>query len=208
VKKLVAIVEDDSRMRENLRALIETTSDLRCAGLYRSGEEALVGIGQERPQVVLMDIGLPGLTGVETVARLKLKLPDLLVLMLTVYEEDDTIFRALKAGANGYLLKRRPPDEILDGIAEVLAGGAPMSSNIARKVVQSFHTPEPFGAEEARLSQREESVLNLVARGLVNKEIGAELGISLETVRSHLKSIYEKLHAHGRAEAVAKFFRE
>jgi CheY-like chemotaxis protein len=121
VKIPVAIVVDYPRMRENLCALIETTPDLRCAGVYRSGEEALTGISREPPQVVLMDIGLPGLSGVETVARLKLKCPSLLILMLTVYEEDDTIFRALKAGANGYLLKRCPPDELLSGIAEVRA---------------------------------------------------------------------------------------
>jgi DNA-binding NarL/FixJ family response regulator len=209
VKTSVAIVEDDARTRETLRALIESTAALECAGEYASGEAALAGIPAHCPGVVLMDIGLPGLSGVETVARLKMKLPGLLVLMLMVYEDDDMVFQALRAGANGYLLKRRPAEAVLEAIQEVIAGGAPMSSSIARRVVQSFYSPRGLpGGQEPHLTPREEEVLNLVARGLINKEIAAELGLGLETVRSYLKSIYDKLHAHGRAEAVAKSFRE
>jgi DNA-binding NarL/FixJ family response regulator len=191
-----------------LRLLVGSSPGLICAATYGSGEAALAGIAQDQPAVVLMDIGLPGMSGVETVARLKRKFPALLILMLTVYQDDDQVFRALRAGASGYLLKRRPPEEILNAIAEVLAGGAPMSTNIARKVVQSFHAPERFAANEPPLSPREEEVLNLVARGLINKEIATELGIGLETVRSYLKSAYEKLHARGRAEAVARLLRD
>ncbi len=201
----VAIVEDNAVVGASLRRIVESAPDCTCTGVWRSGEEALEKVPAFRPDVVLMDIHLPGLTGIETTARLKQQLPGLLVIMVTVYRDHDKIFDALKAGACGYLLKRSSPDEVRRAIADVRTGGAPMSAEIARRVVEAFHRqPEPPG-EEANLSKRETEILDLLTQGLANKEIADRLGLSIETVRVHLRRIYDKLHVHSRTEAAMKY---
>jgi DNA-binding NarL/FixJ family response regulator len=173
-----------------------------------TGEEALNKVPAFRPDVVLMDIHLPGISGIETTARLKVEIPDLLVIMVTVYRDHDKIFDALKAGACGYLLKRSSPAELRQAILEVRDGGAPMSAEIARRVVEAFHKPRPVpgpGGEPVRLSRRETEILDLLTKGLANKEIADRLSLSVETVRVHLRRIYEKLHVHSRTEAAMKY---
>lgn len=202
----VSIVEDDERIRCSLVQLIETAPKFRCLGAYGSAEEALKQIPNNPPEVVLMDINLPGMSGVECVRHLKAAMPMIRVVMLTIYNNDDLIFQALEAGASGYLLKGMSSDKVLEAIDEVKRGGAPMSSYIARKVVQSFQKPRPLCRESENLSQRERQVLDYVAKGYINKEIADALSIGLETVRSHLKSIYDKLHVRSRTEAVMKHF--
>jgi DNA-binding NarL/FixJ family response regulator len=200
----VAIVEDDERFRRSLVRWIDHTDGLRCSGSYASAEEALKLLPATQPAVVFMDINLPGMSGIECVRKLKADHPALQIIMLTVYEDSDQIFHALQAGATGYLLKRSSPDKILEAILEVGRGGAPMSSNIARKVVQAFQSPALPAHDQANLTKREEEILGCVVRGLANKEISDELSISVETVRVHLKSIYEKLHVRSRTEAALK----
>jgi len=204
----VSIVEDDAGIRESLTQLIGESSGFACRGAHSSAEEALRAISQNPPDVVLMDINLPRLSGIECVRRLKSALPKLQIVMLTVYEDSDRVFEALEAGAGGYLLKRTPSDQILAAITEVHKGGAPMSSCIARKVVQSFQKRRRTSPELDQLTPREEEILHQVAKGYHNKEIGDRLQISTETVRVHLKNIYEKLHVGSRSEAVAKFLRK
>jgi DNA-binding NarL/FixJ family response regulator len=201
----IAIVEDNAEIRENLSRLIDASIGFRCVGTYASGEDALRRIPHELPDVVLMDIHLPRMSGIECVRQLKGDLPKLQIVMLTVYEDSDKVFAALEAGASGYLLKRTPPEKLLESIREVHQGGAPMSSYIARKVVQSFHRRAAASPERAKLSPREEETLHLVAKGYHNKEIAERLNISIETVRVHLRNIYEKLHVGSRSEAVVKF---
>jgi DNA-binding NarL/FixJ family response regulator len=202
----VAIIEDNPTVGANLRRIVEATPGCKCVGVWQSGEEALVKVPAFRPQVLLMDIHLPGMTGIEATARLKATQPELLVIMVTVYRDHDKIFDALKAGACGYLLKRSTPAEIRSAIAEVRAGGAPMSAEIARRVVEAFHRPmQPAGSEDAQLSKRETEILEHLTKGLANKEIADRLGLSIETIRAHLKRIYEKLHVHSRTEAAMKF---
>jgi len=201
----VTIVEDDALVRENLVQLVEGAAGFRCAGACADSEQALQDIPRQAPDVVLMDINLPGISGVECVRRLKKLLPQLQVMMLTVYEDSDKVFAALEAGAGGYLLKRTPSDELLEAVRELHQGGAPMSSYIARKVVQSFQQRAPSAPEAARLSPREEELLRHVASGYHNKEIADQLNISVETVRVHLRNIYEKLHVNSRSQAVVRF---
>lgn len=201
----LSIVEDVQGTREGLLELFHRTPDIVCLGAYASTEEAVVGIPRERPEVALVDINLPGRSGIACVAELKQLQPTLLVLMLTTYEESDLIFAALRAGANGYLLKNRPAEELLEAIREVRGGGAPMSMQIARKVVAHFH----YNKKEADgsfkdLTKREHEILRLLGRGLLYKEIGAQLDISLSTVRTHVHAVYEKLHVQTRTEAVLK----
>jgi DNA-binding NarL/FixJ family response regulator len=202
----VAIVEDETRVRNQLEALIGEAGGFCCSGSYRSAEEALREIPRQPPDVVLMDINLGAMSGVECTFRLKKLIPTLQIVMLTVYDDSELIFKALEMGASGYLLKRTPPDEILKAISDVHHGGAPMSSYIARQVVQSFSRHSSPEAPE--LTPRQAEVLELAAKGYINKEIAERLGISLETVRSYLKSIYEKLHVRSRTEAAMKFFKK
>ena len=204
----VAIVEDDAGIREDLVALLNGSPGCRCVGACASGEEALIEIPFWRPEVVLMDINLPQMSGIECVARLKAKTPELLVLMLTVYEDGDSIFRALKAGASGYLVKRLASDKLLEAIQEVTAGGAPMSCHIARKVVQFFNHAGPSPEVSENLSPRELEILDLLVAGCFFKEIADQLGISGETVRTHVNHIYRKLHVRSRTEAVVKYLRK
>jgi DNA-binding NarL/FixJ family response regulator len=200
----VVVVEDDDSIRAALELILNRSSDFRCAGTFPDAESALVGIPQLMPDVVLMDIQLPRQSGIDCVRALKRSHPNLQFVMVTVFEDDDLVFRSLAAGAVGYLLKSSPPAEILEAIAEVHAGGSPMSSYIARKVVQSFHK-ECAGEVEA-LSPRERELLGYLAKGFLYKEIADRMDIRLDTVRSHIRRVYEKLHAHSRTEAVNRFF--
>jgi DNA-binding NarL/FixJ family response regulator len=202
--KSVVVVEDDRRLRDQLVAILSTASDIKCIGAFGSGEEALAKIPGQKPDVVLMDIGLPGMSGIQCVAQLKRLNPAPQIIMVTVYEDTDRIFKALRAGANGYLVKSSPPDELLDAVRDVDNGGAPMSSPIACKVVEHFHIQGAASQETEILSQREIQVLTLLASGFIYKEIGDQLGISMETVRSHVKNICQKMHVRNRVEAVAK----
>ena len=201
----IAIVEDNTTVRASLAELVESIPGCECVGAFASGEEGLRLIPKLTPDLVMMDIHLPNLSGIECTAKLKQSLPDLRVLILTVYEDGDKIFDALKAGASGYILKRSKPQDIIEAIREILAGGAPMTPEIALKVVESFRksaTAAP--AETVSLSRRETEVLQGLAKGLANKEIADELSVGVETVRWHLKQIYEKLHVRCRTEAALK----
>lgn len=201
----VAIVEDSQTIRDSLRRIIDETPGLGCDWVVGSAEEALVEARRCRPDVILMDIHLPNMSGIECTARLKVFLPGTDVIMLTVYEDHDKIFRALQAGACGYLLKRTRPDELIQAIKDVKQGGAPMTSEVARRLVETFQRPPATAESAAELSRREREILELVSRGYGNKEIADQLSVGVETVRHHLKRVYEKFHVHSRSEAVVKF---
>lgn len=200
----VSIVEDDPNLSEGLVRLLGRTRDFRCLGFYSNGENALQEIPKNPPQVALMDINLPGIDGIECVRKLKESNPAIRVVMLTVYENPERIFKALAAGAIGYLLKHRPSTELLAAIRDAHQGGAPMSSQIARKVVQFFQNSIPAGDPED-LSAREKEVLDLLAKGYLIKEIADNLELSFDTVRTYIRRIYEKMHVHSRSQAVAKY---
>ena len=201
----VSIVEDDPGVRSSLVKLINSSPGYRCVSHHSSAESALDEIPKSKPDVTLMDINLPGLNGVECVRKLKPLLPRTQVIMLTVYQNTDNIFKALAAGATGYLLKQTPPAELLAAIRDVNAGGSPMNSHIARKIVQSFQesSAAPHDESEA-LSPREAEVLDLLAKGFLYKEIADQMKISYATVHTHIRHVYEKLHVRSRTEAVAK----
>jgi DNA-binding NarL/FixJ family response regulator len=202
----VAIVEDDVPAREIIAGWIRGADGFHCAGEFDDAETALARLPQEKPSVVLFDINLPGMNGIECVRRLKPRLPDTQFLMVTVYEDANHIFNALSAGASGYLLKQMRRNELLDALKDVHAGGSPMSSQIARKVVQSFRrTDTGSEGEMVELSPREREVLELLARGYLYKEIAEMLKISVLTVNTYIRRIYEKLHVRSRAQAVAKY---
>lgn len=202
----VSIVEDDGRVRESLAGLITRADGFQCLSHYGTAEDALEDIPGKKPEVVLMDINLPGMSGIECVKKLKALLPEVQVVMLTVYENTEQIFQALSFGAAGYLLKQTPPDELLEAVREVHRGGSPMTSHIARKVVQSFQKSQTNKATE-NLSPREQEVLDYLAKGYLYKEIADTLHISFETVHTYIRRIYEKLHVRSRTEAVAKYLR-
>jgi DNA-binding NarL/FixJ family response regulator len=204
----VVVVEDESWMRDNLVQGINRGPGLRCVKSYRTAEDALQGIPADLPDVVLMDINLPGMDGVECIRRLRGILPDVRVLMLTVYEESDKIFNSLLAGASGYLLKRTGTADLLEAIRQVSEGGSPMSSSIARKVVAYFNQMGKNKSETSVLSPREQQVLELLARGAAYKTIADQLALSIETIRMNVKHIYAKLHVHSRGEAAAKFMQQ
>jgi DNA-binding NarL/FixJ family response regulator len=203
----VAVVEDNPTVRRNLERWLNRAEGFQCVCACGDGEEALRRLPTHEPKVVLMDIQMPKMSGVDCAARLKAILPNTQIIMLTVYEDTDTIFKALRAGASGYLLKRCIHGEIVPAIREILQGGAPMSSAIARKVVAAFH--EPVKPEKAHvvLSAREREILDLLAEGLSNKEIGAKLNVSPFTIKNHLAKVFEKLHVRSRTEAVMAYFR-
>ncbi len=205
----VAIVDDSPDLRENIAGYLEAFPEFRCINTYATAREALAGLPRDLPDVVLMDINLGdhAMDGIECVRRLKTLLPDVRVVMLTVFEDSEKIFRTLAAGASGYLLKRQRPEELLAAIREVMAGGAPMSTSIARKVVESFQSPAPHGSEAAELSHREAEVLDGLAQGLAYKQIADHLNVSIHTVRNYIRRIYEKLHVRSRTEAVAKYLK-
>jgi DNA-binding NarL/FixJ family response regulator len=200
----VAIVEDDSLVRENLAELIEGTAGFNCVAACATAEEAWQKLPPIAPDVVLMDIHLPGRSGIACVEKLRRLSSRTQVIMLTIEEDSERVFESLKSGATGYLVKHSTPEEILEAIAEVHRGGAPMSGSVARKVVTAFRQPAPPEAGDLKLSEREEEVLRLLARGHRSKEIADELGIGTGTVNTHIRHIYEKLHVRSRAEAVAK----
>jgi len=204
----VSIIEDDDWIRENLAARIRQTAGFQCVGSCRSAEQALSEVPRNAPDVILMDINLPKMNGIECVRQLKALIPTAQILMLTVYEDSDKIFNSLLAGASGYLLKRTPQAEILEAIAEVHRGNSPMTGHIARKVVQYFNQRGTAGSDVEKLSKREREVLDHLARGVPYKEIAGELSVSIDTIRVHIKGIYGKLHVHSRGEAVAKYFRQ
>lgn len=204
----VAIIEDNHALGESLQKVVESIPEAICMGVWGSAEEGLKKIDAFRPSIVLMDINLPGMSGIEATALLKRHLPEIQVIIVTVHREHEKIFDALKAGACGYLIKRSRAADVRQAIIDVHNGGAPMSAEIARRVVEAFHDNTPKSADEpepVRLSQRETEVAQLIAEGLANKEIADRLGISTETVRGHLKNIYEKLHVRSRTEAAVKY---
>ena len=207
----VSVVEDDPGVRANLINLIDGAPGFNCCAAYADGPSALIGIPVNRPDVVLMDINLPGMLGTECVRQLKATAPGVPVLMLTVYDDSEQIFKSLMAGATGYLLKRTPKDKLLEAIREISNGGAPMSRQIARRVVQYFQDVKQLAATPQRapevetLTRREMEVLALLAKGFAYKEIADVMNISFETVRTYVRSIYDKLHVHSRAEATIKY---
>ena len=203
----VSIVEDSDKLRETLVRVLNRADGFRCVSHYANAEDALKDLPQAKPDVVLMDINLPGMNGVECVRQLKKITPEIQVMMLTVYEDTENIFDALAAGASGYMLKRTAGKELLEAIQEVKRGGSPMTTHIARKVVQSFQRSAAAEAETEKLSEREQQVLDLLSQGLMYKEIADKLSISYETVHTYIRRIYEKLQVRTRTEAVAKFLR-
>ncbi len=200
----ISIVEDQREMRESLAEWLGGEPGLRCVGTHATAEEALRDIPAENPDVVLMDINLRGMSGIECVARLKERRPGTQVLMLTTYDDGDLIFDSLRAGANGYLLKNMPREELVEAVQQVRAGGAPMSLQIARKVINYFHQVKKPAAELKSLTSREQEILRLLAKGYMYKEIADHLVISMSTVRTHVSAVYEKLHVHSRAQAAMK----
>jgi DNA-binding NarL/FixJ family response regulator len=202
----VAIVEDDVPAREILAGWIRNTDGFRVAGEYDDAETAIAKLPTDKPSVVLFDINLPGMNGIECVRRLKPTMPETQFVMVTVYEDANHIFNALSAGASGYLLKQMRRNELMDALKDVYAGGSPMSSQIARKVVQNFYrTDLQAGSDMPELSGREREVLELLARGYLYKEISELLKISVQTVNTYIRRVYEKLHVRSRAQAVAKY---
>ena len=203
----VAIVEDNAVMRKTFSQWIDAAPGFRCVFACATAEEALAEIPRLKPDVVLMDVHLPGESGIACTARLKKELPEVQVIILTVYRNQELIFQALQAGACGYLLKRSSPVELLKAVAEVRSGGAPMTSEIARMVVEAFQKKPASVASGDSLTNRESEILALLSEGLSNKEIADRVTISYDTVRAHLRHIYEKLHVRGRTEAVRMYLK-
>jgi DNA-binding NarL/FixJ family response regulator len=204
----VSIVDDEAKLRQSIANFVNGAAGFKCVSSYSSAEAALKALPIDQPDVVLMDINLGGMSGIECVEQLKAQSPGLQILMLTVYEDTEKIFRALAAGANGYILKRSSPVNLLEAIREVHGGGSPMTSSIARKVVASFQkTAVSPGEKQGQLSPREEAVLDGLAKGWTYKQLASELSISIDTVRTYIRRIYEKLHVQSRTEAVAKHMR-
>jgi DNA-binding NarL/FixJ family response regulator len=203
----VSIVDDEKELRESIKTFINGSPGFRCLSTYNAAEPALKGLPADKPDVVLMDINLGLMSGIHCVQQLKARVPEMMILMLTIYDDTDKIFEALSAGASGYLLKRVSPPKLLQAIREVHDGGSPMTSSIARKVVASFQKNAPVADKQTHLSPREEMVVNCLAKGLTYKQIADQLGISIDTIRTYLRRIYEKLHVQSRTEAVAKYLR-
>jgi DNA-binding NarL/FixJ family response regulator len=201
----IAVVEDDKMVREVLEILLNGSPGFSCVAAYGNGEDAVTGLPEVNPDVVLMDINLPGINGIECILRLKeLGLP-MLFIMLTIFEDSDAIFQSLSAGASGYLLKGTPPAKLLEAIQDVHQGGSPMSREIARKVIQSFQHLPTNNVTENILTKREEEILTYLVKGLLYKEIASLLFIGVETVRTHIRHIYEKLQVRTRSEAIVKY---
>jgi len=202
------IIEDRREIREGLATLIDATEGFRCTGRFRSMEEALAGIGTNLPDVALVDIGLPGMSGIEGIRILAERYPSLQTLVLTVYDDDDRIFDALCAGATGYLLKKTPPARILECLREAATGGSPMSPDVARRVVNLFRRVRPSTGSDSDLTPHETRILGLLVKGHNYKTAAAELGVSYNTVAFHVKHIYQKLQVHSKSEAVARALRD
>jgi DNA-binding NarL/FixJ family response regulator len=203
----VAIVEDDAEIREMLSRVIRRAGQFDLVGGFPDAEAALAALPKLAPNVVIMDLQLPGMSGIDCIRVLKQKMPGIQVLVFTVFSDSDQVFRALEAGASGYLLKRTARREVVEAIEQVWGGGAPMSGEIARKVVESFRRVRPSLGPSRQLTPREEEVLSLLAKGYVTKEVADALSLSSDTVRFHLKHVYEKLHVHSRTEALIKYLR-
>lgn len=203
----VSIVDDEKELCRSIAAFVNGSTGFHCISMYHSAEAALERLSQDHPDVVLMDIHLTGMSGIECVERLKTMVPEMQVMMLTVYEDTEQIFKALSAGASGYMLKRLTPGKLLEAIREVHEGGSPMSGPIARKVVASFQQAGPTEGEITHLSTREQMVLDCFAKGLTYKQAADRLDISVDTIRTYVRRIYEKLHVQSRTEAVAKYLR-
>lgn len=203
----IMIVEDDTAVREGLRMLIDGSEGYSCTDACATAEEALTKIPLSNPQVVLMDINLPGMNGIECVVCIKNAWPEIQVMMLTVFDNTDEIFKSLSGGATGYLLKKTPPAKLLEAITELVNGGSPMSGEIARKVVTTFAQPANHRLSESNLTAREEEILSYLSKGYLYKEIAAELFISIETVRTHIRKIYQKLQVRTRTEALLRCFK-
>lgn len=201
----IAVVEDDNTVRAVLEILLSGSPGFTCVAAYSNGEDAVAGLPEVNPDVVLMDINLPGISGIECITSLREQGHEMLFIMLTVFENSDSVFQSLAAGASGYLLKRTPPAQLLEAIQEVCHGGSPMSREIARKVVQSFQQPAANPAAENSLTGREEEILSCLVKGLLYKEIAVKLFIDVETVKTHIRHIYEKLQVHTRSEAIVKY---
>lgn len=202
----IGIVEDNHDLRKSLQHIVNSTPGMTCVCAYSTAEDAIRSMVDHKPDLVLMDIHLPFRNGIECTRRLKDLRPSLLVLILTVYEDSESIFEALKAGASGYLLKRSSPSEILAAIIEVMEGGSPMSSQIARKVVSSFQQAVPTIASDGEpLSEREQEVLGFLTKGYSSKEIADKMHVSINTIKTHLKHIYQKLHVRSRTEILLRF---
>ena len=204
----VAIIEDQREVREGVAVLINGTQVYRCTDSYRSMEEALARIGATPPDAILVDIGLPGMSGIEGIRVLKDRFPDITLLAFSVYDDDENIFDALCAGASGYLLKNTPPAKLLEGLREVVNGGAPMSPEVARKVVRLFREVRPHDSVASPLTHQETEVLRLLVEGHHYKTAAAELGISVNTVSFHLRNVYAKLQVHSKSEAVTRALRD
>ena len=208
MKILVGIVEDDPSIRESVASLIDSAPGYSCTLAYDSVESALASMRPPAPNVLLMDINLGGMSGIEGVRRFKALFPEMQIIMLTVFEENDKIFQSLCAGASGYLLKRTPPEKILEAVKEVQQGGAPMTASVARKVLTLFTSVAPPVLPETNLTPRELEILQHLVSGSSYKKVARELFISFDTVNSHIKKIYEKLQVHSKTEAVTKALRQ
>jgi DNA-binding NarL/FixJ family response regulator len=205
MKIKVSIVEDSAGTRENLMRVLQAAPELTCLHGYPDAETAIREIPNNVPDVVLMDIRLPGMSGIGCVAKLKEKLPDLIVLMLTTYEESELIFDSLRAGATGYLLKNMPPPELINAVVQARVGGSPLSMRIARKIVDHFKQTKTAASETESLTKREHEILSLLAKGFLYKEIADHLKISINTVRVHVQKVYDKLHVHSRSQAIMRY---
>lgn len=206
MKIKVGIVEDDRAARENWVKILNAHPRLNCVAACASGEEALKLLPEWSPDVILMDINLPGMMGIKCTALLKDRLPQTQILMVTAFSNNEYVFESLKAGASGYLLKSKSSEEVIRSIIEVMEGGAPMTGQIARRVIEVFRKRSPQGVQETQLTPRENEILQWVAKGLSNKEIAAQIKTTTYNVSKHIEHIYEKLHVHCRTEAVAKYF--
>ena len=204
----IAVVEDDKTVREGLQMLLNGSPGFTCVAAYGNGEDAVAQLPEVNPDVVLMDINLPGISGIECILALKEQNFPAQFIMLTVFEDPDAIFQSLSAGATGYLIKQTPPAKLLEAIQDVYRGGSPMSGEIARKVVQSFQHPVPASGPDNGLTKREEEILSYLVKGYFYKEIAGQLFISTETVRTHIRNIYEKLQVRTRSEAILKYLRK
>lgn len=202
----VAIVEDLQEVADGLAAILQQDSEIQLNGSFRTAEAAIIELPLLMPDIVIMDINLPGITGIECVKKIKAITPSIQFMMFTVYENNDQVFEALKAGASGYLLKKTAPVQIIESIKELYAGGSPMSASIARKLVNVFQQEQTDTHESAKLTPREREVLELTAKGLLYKEIAGQLGIGFGTVRQHLYKVYEKLHVQNKTEAINKVY--
>ena len=203
----VTIIEDHPDFREGLAHLLKATEGFDCIDVFGRAEDGIINLNS-KTNVILLDIGLPGISGIEAISKLKIKLPDVKIIMLTVFDDDDNILKAIMAGADGYLLKKSSPIKILSALEEAISDGSPMTASVAKKIIELFKNYAPSKTEDFYLSGRELEVLDLIVNGFENQEIADSLFISVQTVRNHIRHIYDKLHVHSKSQAVAKAIRE